>query len=102
MSKLEETDYLSCAHCSSRMREVLLCVNRANRVTSEGEPYKKRCPYPVCDECKYCVNCDFFIQQIHQDLKKFRYGKKNQNDEECKLLLMRLHDDHDIVLDNRS
>ena len=75
MSKLEETDYLSCSHCSSRMNEVLLCVNRANRVTSEGEPYKKRCPYPTCDECKYCMNCEFFIQQIQHDLKIAGFGK---------------------------
>jgi len=99
MSKLEETDYLNCSHCSSRMNEVLLCISRANRITSEGEPYKKRCPYPVCEDCKYCMNCEFFIQQIHLDLKVAGYGKKSRNNEKCQVLLTRLKDDHDIVLE---
>jgi hypothetical protein len=100
MSKLEENDIIFCSHCGIIMKEILLCIRRTpiNNVNQSGLPAKQRCTQVVCEDCEYCINCQSRLQELQNELKKHKYGKKNQLPQ-CKWVIERLKHEYDISLE---
>lgn len=97
MSKLESKDYICCFHCNTRMDEILLCNNRSGPKIIDGFEYNQRCHHIACEDCKLCVGCHKRIQEMHNELKRLRYGKKDEDTFGCKWFLDELKNQHNII-----
>src|SRR5277367_422243 len=96
MFELEDDEAVYCMSCGTTMKEIELCKSRSNCYYECIGNFKKRCHTITCKDCEYCVSCEDQIQKYKNELKRNRYGKKNEDKEICKYFIKRLKDYYDI------
>jgi len=98
MSELKDNESMRCSYCDIKMSTPLFCKTTKKFNNNVDGQYTYRCHSIVCEDCEYCVGCEYQIIEFKKTLKKGRYGKPFQS-ENCKYTIERLNKEYGIILD---